>query len=678
MKSLWSKAAGHMQHQHGPASDDPIPEIPVPPAPPAPVASGRMEVLRELGLAVQYVDDAQPDSVQAGPVQPGRALCALRAARHTPSGHTPLWAYNSPAVAKPFFGERAEEVIFEELPPGLSLDELAGHTRLFIFLGAAQTEALTWALARTDLLVLVFEPENARVEKFCQGLDLRRLTQAKVIFVGGEAVELMPFLSAKLTQSLRTLTQPAFLVQDGIEAEYSRYVKEVVLQMELLYYRARIYPVEGQWGCRSLPIRPIMRDLFYDQLANLYANLTRFVTAGNARHLRGTMTGHTALLVAPGPDMDAKMHYIHKHRNKAVVIAVSRALKPLLAAGITPHFVIINDNSLDAASPLMDIPPQEECVLVAQCLSPLGADAFAKTFFFGNILPHLFPERADLRLHASVITAAFSLARLLGCRRAVIVGGQLASYDPWTFGYAKKSAEDLALAGPQPSLPLIGRFPQLIPVTAASGKTMYTTPNYLDASVWFKEEVRRTGIEVVNACADSILSGGPIRVEENWPIPEGPDPREAVKAIVLARDPHDLAPIEDFILAQLSAWGNTKRASENTVAQMRAEHSAEPGAHLLSIFDANNTTYLVERFTLARDLSMEDLDGAMITVPAGSVFFTPWFNKYAFQEESPDMRLRVFIYYFSVCAVMSESLCLLLSARLHEIRELRARYGDRA
>jgi hypothetical protein len=652
MKNLSAKDAGH--------------------APEEPFSSGRMEVLRELGLAVQWADDAKPGPLE-GPARP-----SPRAERHAPSRHTPLWAYNDPAFATPFSDEHEGEVIFELLSPDLTPEEFAAHTRLFVFLGAAPSEALDWALNRPELMVLVFEPENARLEAFCQRLDPRRAARANVLLVGGEAVELMPFLSAKLTQSLRVLTQPVFFVQEGLEEGYGRYVHEAVLQMELLYYRARIYPVEGQWGCRSLPIRPIMRDLFYDQLANLYANLTRFITAGNARHLRGAMAGRTALLVAPGPDMDAKMHYLHKHRNRAVVIAVSRALKPLLAAGITPHFVIVNDNSLDAAKPLTGLPPMPGTVLVAQCLSPLGDDAFGRTYFFGNILPHLFPERADLRLHGSVITAAFSLARLLGCRRAVIVGGQLASYDPWTFGYASKSAEDLGLAGPQPERPLTGRFPQLIPVTAASGKTMYTTPNYLDASVWFKEEVRRTGIEVVNACSDSILAGDPIRVEENWPIPDGPDPAEAVKAIPLARDPHDLPPIEEFIVNQLTAWSNTKRASENTIAAMRQAGSTEPGERLLEIFDANNTTYLVERYTLARDLAIEDLDGTTATAPAGTPFFTRYFNEHAFQTEDPAQRLRAFCYYFSYCAIMCESLCQLLTARLREVRELRARYGDRA
>jgi hypothetical protein len=207
---------------------------------------------------------------------------------------------------------------------------------------------------------------------------------------------------------------------------------------------------------------------------------------------------------------------------------------------------------------------------------------------------------------------------------------------------------------------------------------MYTTPNYLDASVWFKEEVRRTGIEVVNACSDSILAGDPIRVEENWPIPDGPDPAEAVKAIPLARDPHDLPPIEEFIVNQLTAWSNTKRASENTIAAMRQAGSTEPGERLLEIFDANNTTYLVERYTLARDLAIEDLDGTTATAPAGTPFFTRYFNEHAFQTEDPAQRLRAFCYYFSYCAIMCESLCQLLTARLREVRELRARYGDRA
>lgn len=674
MMRLWKESAPAPAGPPPAPHPDPAPEARTGPAsPPGPDGQGRMEVLRELGLLIQYAGDARPG--------PGPA--SARGAAHRPSGHTPLWAYNDPRFAKPFAGDQADQAVFELFPPGLSVEEAATRTRTLVFLGAADTPELRLALSRPDLLTLVFEPDNARLQAFCQGLDLRRMARASALFVGGEAAEVMPFLSAKLTQSLRLLTQPVFFVQEGLEPAFGDFAREVVVQMELLYYRARIYPVEGQWGCRSLPLRPIMRDLFFDQLSNMYGNLTRYVTAGNARFLRGTLAGRTALLVAPGPDMDAKMHYVHKHRHRAVVIAVSRALKPLLAAGITPHFVVVNDNSIDAAKPLQGIPPQPRTVLVAQCLSPLGDDAFGRTFFFGNILPQIFPERADLRLHGSVITAAFSLARLLGCRRCVLVGGQLASYDPWTFGYAKDSAVDLGRPGEtsSPARPLIGRYPQLMPMAAASGKTMYTTPNYLDAAVWFREEVKRTGIEVVNACADSILFGDPIRVEENYPIPDGPDGPDvgpAVEAIAQERDPHDLAGIEDFILQQLAAWGNTRRAAENTAEAMRRAASPEPGEKLLSIFDANNTTYLLERFQPPRDVAMRDTDGRERVLAAGTPFFTRWFNETAFPPSPPLDRLYAGLYYFNLCAAMAEVLCGQLSARLTEIRDLRGRFGDRA
>ena len=73
-------------------------------------------------------------------------------------------------------------------------------------------------------------------------------------------------------------------------------------------------------------------------------------------------------------------------------------------------------------------------ILVGHCLSDLGGDRFRQKYLFGSFLPQIFGERDNLRLHGSVISTAFSLARHLGCARCVLVGAQLASPDPWKPG----------------------------------------------------------------------------------------------------------------------------------------------------------------------------------------------------------------------------------------------------
>ena len=105
---------------------------------------------------------------------------------HAAYDHTPVWAYEKPALARPYAD--ASRVVFEILPPGLSPDEAAAHTKLFVFVGAAAGPEFRSVLGRDDCLILLFEPDPEALGAFLDQIPPRVLAQRRVgVFLGDPA-----------------------------------------------------------------------------------------------------------------------------------------------------------------------------------------------------------------------------------------------------------------------------------------------------------------------------------------------------------------------------------------------------------------------------------------------------------------------------------------------------------
>ena len=447
-----------------------------------------------------------------------------RGQEHRFSGHTPLWAYSNPQLATPF-ADPGRPPIFEVLDPGLDAMEAMRRTNLLVFAGATPSPALARALARADACTLIFEPDPNRLAALAEDLGHEVLSRADCYLFGGDALAARPLLLRALGALQARAGFPVFLVQQGLEVSHPGYLEALIQSLEVLFFRLRIYTVEGQWLSQSRPVRDIAQGLFFDQLKHLYENLPDLAAWPGIDVVENAFPGATAILVAAGPDLADRLDWIRDNAGRALVIAISRTSAELVAAGIHPHFAIINDTSVYAEAPLAHLPDMGRTVLVAHSLSPLGQDAFRRKVFFGTALPELLGQRPMLRLHGSVISSAFALARWLGCARAVLVGAQMASHDPWTFAYSKgSSAGQVARRiDKQPTLP--HRHPQLLPVTAASGRTMYTTLNFMDATHWLLDEIGDSGMEVVNTSEDSILHGPGVTVDQDYAVPPASTPR---------------------------------------------------------------------------------------------------------------------------------------------------------
>jgi len=539
---------------------------------------------------------AQPDA-PAGTETPSETDAGL--ADHAFHAHAPLWEYEHPAYAYPF-SDAGLPKVYETLPPGLPVEAVLAKTRFIVFLGAADTPTFRRCLERKDALLLIFEHDAARLARFAASVPPALLAKRAVILLG-DPDAFTPPVAQLLPSSMFALGFPVFYALPGFAprhcapeggpAPQARLVRLV----ESLFYRHRMYQLSGQRNARSLPMRPMARGMFYDQQKHAYDNIAEYLRWPDIRPLRGAFRGETAVLVAAGPDLPHRLDYLRQVQHDAVLIAVNNALKPLVAAGVHPHFVVANDTSVHTAKSWADLPPLPDVFLVAHCLTDLGGATFGRKFLFGNDMPELFGNRANLRLHGSVITTAFSLARHMGCARCVLAGAQLCSPDPWTLAYSRGSIHEGA-GEAQAKRPLANAWPQLVPVADMAGNTRYTTLNFYDAAQWLRDEIRISGVPCVTLTTETILHGPGIRHIADCPVePTGLLPRRLARAALAPAPRLDRAPVAAMTAREKKMW-STITNGVGTILAHGGPAFAAAAAQLLAQFEQNNVSYLVQRY----------------------------------------------------------------------------------
>jgi len=546
-----------------------------------------LRVLRELGVLFETPCAPEPG--------PGSGWDGPPPADHEFFRHVPLWRYEDPFYAQPF-ADAGHKPVYETLDPETPLPEVLRHTRLVVLLGAADTPAFRTCLATPGVFVLIFEPDPVRLADFALRVPAPQLARRATI-LHGEPLSFVPPLSEILPASLFGLGFPVFYVLPGLDGRLAAAGQDpagrFATMVEALFFRHCVYHLSGQANHRSLPIRPLRRGLFYDQQLHAYANIAAFATRPDIRPLRKAFQGETAVLVAAGPDLPARLEQIRGLRGRCVVIAVNNALKPLIAAGVHPHFVVANDTSVHTAKSWAGLPRLVDTALVGHCLIDLGEAVFPRAYLFGVYEPEVYGARPSLRLHGSVITTAFSLAKYMGCARCVLAGVQLCSPDPWSLSYARGSIHEQPAAPPRP---LTQAFPQLVPVTNRFGLTRYTSLNFLDASLWLLEEIRLTAVPCVNLTRESIVYGPGVEYDEAPDIPAtGLLDKRLARLAAQKAPPPRIAPALAAARRDLGLWRGLERAAGDLLA--RADGSFLPAAAAtLNSFDQNGVSYLVQRF----------------------------------------------------------------------------------
>ncbi|BDQ34687.1 6-hydroxymethylpterin diphosphokinase MptE-like protein [Pseudodesulfovibrio portus] len=554
---------------------------------------------------------------------------------HAVSGHNQLCRFEHPQFQHPFEDPSLEAYAF--FSADTPVQEALGRTRLVIVLGAADTPQLRACLESPNAVVVLFEPDERVLIGFLEAVGLARLNRKNFFCFTGDPYSFNPALQDLFPGDVFKRGTPLFLLTDRIDADYGPWAARVIDYFEVLHYRHVIYPLSGQGLTRSRPIRNIFRGLVYDQQRHAYQNIPDYLACPPIAELRNRLHGLPAILVAAGPDLPDKFEYIRANRDRAVVICVNNAVKPLVDAGIRPHFVIINDTSVDSGVVFRHIPELPETILVAHCLSELGDGRFRQKYLFGNFLPEIFGSREMLRLHGSVISTAFSLATLLGCPKCVLVGAQLASDNPWGLRYAEGTVKKSLESGEKP---LIQRHPQLYPVTTPFGEQRYTTINFRDAALWLAEVIRLSGVECVNTSKSSILYGEGIEYDGEPELPEASVVQPFSRLFRAAPPNPDRKGVRRYVAHELGLWKSVSGAVRAMLDDDGPAMAAK-GMAILKQLDGSNVTYMVER---------------------RKPFNNQKFYKLVFQGSEADRRAGLVHYFENVLDMSEEFLALLNTA----------------
>lgn len=140
-----------------------------------------------------------------------------------------------------------------------------------------------------------------------------------------------------------------------------------------------------------------------------------------------------AIIVAAGPSLNKNIKELKKAKNKAFIIAVDTALKPLIKEGIIPDLFAI----VDGVKPLelFQVDGAENIPMLASFYASYKILEFhkGKKFYYREWIPYIDKVFDDLKIMVrevptggSVATTAFAFAYLSGFSTIILVGQDLA------------------------------------------------------------------------------------------------------------------------------------------------------------------------------------------------------------------------------------------------------------
>lgn len=170
-------------------------------------------------------------------------------------------------------------------------------------------------------------------------------------------------------------------------------------------------------------------------LENTLWNLPELMRAADVSALDGIADGDPVVLCGAGPSLDRLLPSLRTCRDRAWLVAIDTALRPLLAAGIVPDLVVSIDPSSLNGRHLLDLPTRVRPWLVAEMsLDPRAIRAFAGRIFacrLGAADPWPWLESAGVsvsrvRAWGSVLTSACDIVRRMRPARVAFAAIDLA------------------------------------------------------------------------------------------------------------------------------------------------------------------------------------------------------------------------------------------------------------
>lgn len=283
-----------------------------------------------------------------------------------------------------------------------------------------------------------------------------------------------------------------------------------------------------------------------DGLRAVFMNGERIFNCPGIEDLKDLYVDKPAVICGAGPSLDLAIPHLLAHPNKYVIIAADAAVKPLMAAGITPQFCTSIERLNEYQKPFWENLDTKGCQLVCfPVVHPGVLDLYKGQirFVYRNYSYFAYFQKSWpkglLHCGGSTTNLAIRLSQYLGCSKIILAGvdhayeekegGLFRSHcsntgDPvWGEWHPIEHFQDPKGRNHAPSFDRPGN----------SGKPVMTNYTYYLWSKEFSEELRSLKIPIIDTAANGVtMDGIPYRplkeVLEELPvidIPETPNTR---------------------------------------------------------------------------------------------------------------------------------------------------------
>lgn len=258
---------------------------------------------------------------------------------------------------------------------------------------------------------------------------------------------------------------------------------------------------------------------------NTFKNTPYFFSLRGIESIRGIMNGIPAVVLAAGPSLDDEIPLLKIIHERAVLISVDTALKPIMKRGIVPDFVVTVDPQYINSFHLSNI----EEIADGKALPVLIADPAVYPTILNNyhgaklITSSVFPpgrvierfsgRKGIVSSGGSVATTAFDFARFTGAEPIIIMGLDL-SYNTGRTHLSGSFLEDYLyskntkLLTAQTIISSSIRKGKPIVVEDKNGRKVLTDRRMLLYKSWFEHQLRYGKTQVFNATKGGLKVEG--------------------------------------------------------------------------------------------------------------------------------------------------------------------------
>lgn len=298
--------------------------------------------------------------------------------------------------------EKEAETLIKEIEKDLDL--------AFIFgIGAGY---LINALKKLDVAIAVIEPSIKFFNLLIDNFKLDKILEDNItFFIGGDDIEdIEKFISLTNTKKVKFF----------ITRSYS-----VLFNEEALFYQQKVLSIVDK---KIININTISR---FDKLwaYNIASNVVEISTRYGVNKFFNKYKNIPAVIVSAGPSLEKNITKLKEMKNKALIIAVDTAMKPLYSRNISPHFVITIDPQKKNSKYFRNVNFKDAVLIAESSVDKEAIDSFnGEIYFINSIFPlaKYFMEslgnRGDITTGGSVSTAAYDFAIKVGANPIIMVG----------------------------------------------------------------------------------------------------------------------------------------------------------------------------------------------------------------------------------------------------------------